>query len=235
MAAESTMAGDEAVTGEQYETLVRDRLEFGANEEEVVAQLVGFGMTPPRARAMVDRMAKQVTPRFGAGRARTTPGAASSGKATQTRSARYPQASDGSVTMAIVGAFAAALMGGIVWGLVAKFTGYEIGFIAWGIGAAVGYGALMFSQGARGSDVQIAAVAASVFGIFFGKYLTFIVIWNEYMVEDLGGGGGLEQLTVTSGLSLYLQNIGAMLGLLDVLWIFLAVSTAWKLVGEAQD
>lgn len=137
--------------------------------------------------------------------------------------------------MAMAGAFIGALIGGLVWGLIAKLTGYESGFVAWGIGGAVGYGALVLSNGAKGSNVQVAAVAASVFGIFLGKYLSFITVWNELMAEGLDTEAAEMQLSVLSGLPIFMEFIGEMVGPLDALWVFLAVSTAWKMVGESSD
>jgi signal peptidase I len=120
----------------------------------------------------------------------------------------------GSFGLAALAAVVAAAAGAIGWGLVVRWTDYEVGIAAWGVGALVGYAVLAGAGGRKSSDLQVLAVAGALVGVLGGKYLAFAFA---------------NELPTLSGdtLSLFLDNVGPLFGLFDLLWIGLAVATAW--------
>lgn len=134
----------------------------------------------------------------------------------------------GSMLPAMVGGMIGAVIGGVIWGLIATASGYEIGWIAWGVGWLAGVGVVLFAGGRRGRPLQFVAVAAAVLGLLIGKYFTFFAALKQYMGAELGVEAVAEMSMFSVGV---IQMFGANLTLLvngfDMLWIFLAVATAW--------
>ena len=147
--------------------------------------------------------------------------------------------------MVTAGAAVAALLGAGAWALIAAATGYELGLVAWAIGGLSGFGAVMFANGHADGRIQLIAVVASLGGILMGKYLSFLSLYNdmaaqlsgedlaflEDLADDPGVGLQLTELSFSTGFPTFMEW-GMMLGLFDVLWIFLAVSTAWKIAAQ---
>jgi signal peptidase I len=119
-----------------------------------------------------------------------------------------------SLLLPLLAGLVAAVAGGIAWGLIVEWTSYEIGIAAWGIGALVGYAVLAAAGGRKAQQLQVIAVVWALLGIVLGKYLAFA------MVNDLA---------VLSGdtFSFFRDDLGRLFGLFDLLWIGLAVATAW--------
>ena len=127
---------------------------------------------------------------------------------------------------------AAAVVGGVVWGLIVKTTEYEVGFVAWGIGWLCGTAAVFGARGRRGLPLQVTAVAAALLGILVGKYLSFVWSFNDAAEEE-----GLPiSLGLLSGDSfdLFTDREGGVWSWFDLLWIGLAVFTAWRLTQRAE-
>jgi len=132
----------------------------------------------------------------------------------------------GSALAAFVAALLAALAGAAVWALVVKTTEYEIGALAWGIGLASGAAAVAVAR-RRTPGVQVAAVAAAAIGILVGKYLTFALVVQEQSGAPIG-------LFSTEMRSLFRDNLDTVFALYDLLWIALAVGSAWYLVRPGE-
>jgi hypothetical protein len=131
-----------------------------------------------------------------------------------------------------VGGLLGAVVGGIVWGLILQFTEYEVGYVAWGIGLLCGWAVGYFSLGGRGLIFQLVAIISSVFGIFLGKYYGFYVILKEIVAEDYGA----EAATEISVFSLdvfffFIESLTELASFYDILWVGLAVYTAWRMLG----
>jgi signal peptidase I len=114
----------------------------------------------------------------------------------------------------VLAGLVAAVAGGLAWGLLVEWTGYEVGIAAWGVGALVGYAILAAAEGRKASELQVAAVMLALLGVLLGKYLAFA------FVNDLGA---LSGDTVT----FFRESLSQLFGLFDVVWIGLAVATAW--------
>jgi signal peptidase I len=117
------------------------------------------------------------------------------------------------LALPLLAGLVAAAAGGLAWGLVVEWTGYEIGIAAWGVGVLVGY-AVLAVAGRKALELQVAAVALALLGVLLGKYLAFA------FVNDLGALSG-------DTVSFFRDNLGQLFGLFDLIWIGLAVATAW--------
>jgi signal peptidase I len=119
-----------------------------------------------------------------------------------------------SLALPVLAGLAAAIAGGLAWGFLVDWTGYEVGIAAWGVGALVGYAVLAAAGGRKSVELQVAAVVLSLLGVLLGKYLAFA------FVNDLGA---LSRDTFT----FFRDNLSQLFGLFDLVWIGLAVATAW--------
>jgi len=103
----------------------------------------------------------------------------------------------------------AALVGGGVWAGLAIGLSVEIGWVAWGIGVLCGFAVSKLGRG-HGNIFQVMAVVCSLLGIAIGK-LAFV----------LSAGGSIG-------------DIGLTLGLMDLLFVGLAVASAWQIAGGGK-
>ena len=131
----------------------------------------------------------------------------------------------GSLVRAIAGGLVAAVVGGVAWGLIVKISDYEVGFVAWGIGFLVGTAVVLAAGGARGRHLQIVAVLLALVGILIGKYLSFALITQEE-AESFGASVGLFSGDM---FDFFRENLDAVFGLFDFLWVGLAVASAWRI------
>lgn len=121
---------------------------------------------------------------------------------------------------ALAGVVAAAV-GAAAWGVIVWLTNYEIGIAAIGIGLLVGWAVLMASGRRKGLPLQLVAVLASVAGILAGKYVTVYLEVREVVGDELA-------FTDPFVFQLLTTNLDAFFSLFDLLWIGLAVFTAWR-------
>ena len=126
------------------------------------------------------------------------------------------------LSLSITSALLAAIIGGAVWALIAILTEYEIGFVAWAIGGMAGYAVVFFAKSNVNMVHQVIAVIASLIGIILGKYFIFGYYYNE----SFSGIFDNEVLT-TFG-----ENFLAFFGGMDIIFVLLAVVTAWQLPGK---
>jgi hypothetical protein len=138
-----------------------------------------------------------------------------------------------SLVRAIGGGLIAAIVGGVAWGLIVKLSDYEVGFVAWGIGFLVGTAVVLATGGAKGRRLQIVAVVLALVGILIGKYLGYALIVQEE-AESFGASIGLFSGDM---FRLFREDLDAIFGLFDLLWVGLAVFTAWRTpqVEEAES
>jgi signal peptidase I len=130
---------------------------------------------------------------------------------------------------ALAAALVAALAGAVAWGLVARWTDYEVGALAWGIGFVAGL-AVVQAAGSRSTPVhQAVAIGAAFVGVLVGKYLAFAFVVQEQN-ELIGAEIGLFSGEMRS---LFRDSLGELFGLYDLLWIGLAVGTAWYMTRPA--
>jgi hypothetical protein len=144
--------------------------------------------------------------------------------------ARREQVRAASLLPAMLGGGVAALVGGALWALIVAGTGYVIGYMAWGIGLLAGFAVVHSAGGRRGVPLQILAVGASVLGIMVGKYLTFSYFLRQAIASRQGAEVAARIPIVSKGLVLVFVNVlPGMLSPFDLLWVVLAVLTAWRI------
>lgn len=127
-----------------------------------------------------------------------------------------------------LGALLAAVLGGGIWGWVVNLTNYEIGYVAWGLGALCGFTVIRCAQGQRGVPFQLIAVMSGLIGIGIGKYLSFIPGLKAWVTQDYGAevAASISALSLET-LRLFFLNLDKALSPYDILWVGLAVFTAW--------
>ncbi len=131
--------------------------------------------------------------------------------------------------LALLAGLVAASVGGVVWGYVVKLSEYEVGIVAWGIGLLVGFAVAVVSR-ARGPTLQAVAVACALLGILLGKYLSYALVLQEEADAqgvDIGLFSG-EMRTF------FREDLELVFGWFDLLWIGLAVFTAWRALQPAE-
>lgn len=136
----------------------------------------------------------------------------------------------GVLVPALLGGLIAAFIGGAIWGGITIWTGYEIGYVAWGVGLLCGFGVVMMSKGQRGMPLQIVAVISGLLGILIGKYMIVHNIVTTVVAEDQGAAAA-EAISLFSldMVSFFAANIGSVASGFDLLWVALAVFTAWSI------
>jgi signal peptidase I len=151
--------------------------------------------------------------------------------------AERPDPAGSLLAPALVGG-AVALGSAVVWGLVTRWTGREFGFLAWAVGAAVGASVAAATR-RDDSAVQWLAAGWALVGVIVGKYLAFAFLVRDELRAVLHGGigsgyptGALTQVPglVSSDLiTLFRQDLRDVFGGFDILWLVLALGSAWTL------
>jgi hypothetical protein len=118
----------------------------------------------------------------------------------------------------------AAIVGGVVWAFIVKLSDYEVGIIAWGIGFIAGTAVVFASRGAKGTRLQVVAVVSALVGILLGKYLSYAFVVQE-QADDAGVSLGLFSSDM---FRFFREDLDSVFGLFDLLWVGLAVFTAWR-------
>ena len=145
-------------------------------------------------------------------------------------SAAQEEYTGGVLVPALLGGLIAAVIGGAIWGGIGIWTGAEIGYVAWGVGLLCGFGVVMMSKGQRGMPLQIVAIISGLIGILIGKYIIVHNIVTTVVGEDQGAAAA-EAISLFSMdmVSFFAANIGSVASGFDLLWIALAVFTAWSI------
>ena len=131
--------------------------------------------------------------------------------------------------LAVLAGLVAAVVGGVIWGYVVKLSEYEVGIVAWGIGLLVGVAVAGVSR-ARGPVLQAIAVGCALAGILLGKYLSYALIAQEDL-DSIGIDIGLFSGDMWS---FFREDLDFVFGWFDLLWIGLAVFTAWRALQPDQ-
>lgn len=131
-------------------------------------------------------------------------------------------------SLAVVGAVTVAVVGGLVWAIIVVQSGYEVGFVAWGIGIFAGFVVAYLARGVTVS-LQVIAVLASGLGILLGKYVTFVHQLRVTADDLLSGAGGQFGYFGSNSCRLFRESLGDVFSAHDLLWIGLAVVSAWRI------
>ncbi len=194
----------------QVYAMVRGMIEAGKSDDAIVAELGAQGMAHDQAANIVHSVHGQV------GRSMSSTPITAQGS--------------GNILLATMLGAGAAVISGIVWGLITVTTHYEIGYVAWGVGLACGLAVSFGSGRAGGTALQAVAVIASLAGIAIGKYVAFVDALKTQITEEVGPEVAVQVTYFSSKVFATLfENLGSVFGLYDLLWVALAVSTAFKL------
>lgn len=121
-----------------------------------------------------------------------------------------------------------AIVAGALWGYLTIFTGYELGFVAWALGGVTGIAVVMFSKRNRRMSFQVISVVSSMIGITIGKYIFFYHSVKEIFKAEYGTETANDvSIASLDLLRVFLENLGTTLSGLNILWIILALLTAW--------
>lgn len=143
-------------------------------------------------------------------------------QAEQTVGARMP--------LAFAGGAAGALVGALVWAGIVVATDYAIGYIAVLVGFLAGQGVKLGAGKGRGQSLQIMAAGLAFGGLAVSKFFIFSHVFQREM-EKLGQPVGyLSQVTVNA----FLGSLGEMLSPFDLLWVFLALTAAWRVPAASK-
>jgi hypothetical protein len=99
-------------------------------------------------------------------------------------------------------------------------TEYETGLVAWAIGGLAGFAVARAAGARRGLPLQVIAVVAALLGILFGKYGTF-----AYFERRPGQAYWDREL-----IDLFFSNLDFVFDWFDLLFVGLAVFTAWRML-----
>ena len=193
---------------DDLEVLISEQLGSGKNRTEVVRNLVQSGMTESEVTQTVERVFSQMK-----------------------KTASEEEISGGALVPAILGGLLAAVIGGATWAGIGIWTGLEAGYVAWAIGLLCGMGVVMFTGGKKGMSLQGVAVVTSVLGIVIGKYGTYQYDYQQWLMEEGHGTSTVERFGLFSGgmMQVFAENLSAMMTPFDLLWVGLAVFTAWSI------
>ena len=192
---------------EKIYAFVIEQMKAGADNSAISQKLVEMGIDKGDAMELVESIYAQVL-----------------------KAAEEEQFTGSSIMPALVGGGLGAVVGGVIWGLIVIGTGYVIGFMAWGIGLLSGFAVVLFSKGRRGTPLQIIAVLSSVLGIAVGKYVTFFHFFKEAILKKYGAEIASNVSIFSEELIyIFIDGIGSMVSGFDILWVVLAVITAWRI------
>jgi hypothetical protein len=180
----------------------------GTEKEKIIEKLVQMGADSESANAVVEEVYKYAIDR-----------------------AKRERFTNEFLPTALIGGIGAAIISGILWGLLVILTGYEFGFAAWGVGFLCGYGVLLLTKGKKGAPLQGIAIVSSLLGIFIGKYITFFHFLKEAISTEYGAEiAGEISLLSKNLITLFINHLDAVISGFDLLWIGIAITTAWKLL-----
>ncbi|MDR0270442.1 hypothetical protein [Paenibacillus sp.] len=123
------------------------------------------------------------------------------------------------IVLPILGALLAAVVGGAAWAAIVALTNYELGIVAWAVGGLAGFTVAKLANKQISAAHQVIAVIASLIGILLGKYFTVGYLYTE----SISGIFDSEVMTV------FKENFSELFKAMDIVFIVLAVATAWQL------
>jgi len=181
-----------------YQAFVINQLKAGSSPGEITEMLAQQGMSKAQAGHLVE-----------------------STQALLVQLAEAEQVDGRAIVLGLLGGLLAAGLGGVIWAYLTVGTESEFGIVAWGIGGLCGIAVVLFARPKRGAPLQIIAVACSVLGILAGKYGTlYLLLADQPDVGDIS-------LFSPELISFFFEEAGEWLSGFDLLWVGLAVVTAW--------
>jgi len=130
-----------------------------------------------------------------------------------TRESRPPPL--GAVGLGLAG----ALAGAAVWTVISITAKYEVGYVAVLVGFLAGRGVRLGARGTVGKGLRGTAVALAVLGLASARYGIF-----AWLVAQHESVSPLDSRILPA----FAQNLGNLFTPYDLLWVFLAMTAAWR-------
>jgi hypothetical protein len=118
-----------------------------------------------------------------------------------------------------------AIIGGIAWTAIVIMSEYEIGYLAVLVGFLAGRGAIIPAGKGRGRPLQIIAACSAFFGLLISKY----AIFDYFLVQSMEGTITLENYLDPVIFYVFIASFQRLLSPFDLLWVFIAISAAWRI------
>lgn len=134
----------------------------------------------------------------------------------------------GGPVAAVLAACVSGGAGAIIWCVIVIVTQHEIGWIAWGVGALVGASVRFAAKEMDESIAGIIAAIGSAVSIVAGKLLLVFLIMQFLPVEEFDA-----ELVKLTSVQRFIRLFTDSFGILDVVFFFLAIGTAYK-IGASQ-
>jgi hypothetical protein len=186
---------------------VLERMKQGRSRAEIERDAAEAGLDSAEARRAIEKMYNAILAK-----------------------ARQEQPTGGAIQSGLLGGVVAAVVGGVAWSQLTYHTGSEFGIAAWGLGFLAGY-AVYFSSGKRkGRPLQIIAALCGLLGVFVGKYLSFYLVFVEYLADIDPGLADSYTMFSPEVFGEFFSSFTDFLSAYDALWVVLAVWTAWGIL-----
>ncbi|MEJ2760864.1 MAG: hypothetical protein P8126_04830 [Gammaproteobacteria bacterium] len=205
MTTENEISQTEAL--EKVNKFIFQQVKDGADKDTIIARLEETGLAGNQASELVNVIYPEIM-----------------------RAAKEQAFTTDILPLAVIGGVLAAVIGGAVWGEIVIYTGYEVGFVAWAIGLLSGAAIVFFARGRKGTPLQALAVVSSIAGIVIGKYVAFYHFLGIAIAKKYGEMAAAK-LSILSGdvVNYFVHHVSSMLGGYDLIWVALAVITAWRI------
>ena len=79
----------------------------------------------------------------------------------------------------------------------------------------------------RGLVLQVVAVLCALLGILIGKYLSFVWVLQNAAEDEFGEAVDIPVFSMDT-FDLFRDNLDTIFGWIDLLWVGLAVLSAWR-------
>jgi len=204
---EAGMTVTKKLTVEEIRSFIIEEMRYGQSKKNIIMALIDMGVEEIEAKRMFELIKGQAISILGRD------------KLTLSATIRTS-----------FGGIIAAILGGIVWGLIVIASNYEFGFVALGIGLLSGYSVLLLAREKKGITLKIIAVLSSILGILVGKYITYYHFVNEAIVKDYGTeAAAFFSIYSIETIELFIREISYMFSVIDIVFLLLAITAAWKI------
>src|SRR5688572_24763706 len=190
-----------------------------------VTRCVAEGVPPEQARAELER--NGIAPDQARWLVESAYGQAGSVDAAEPVVASEPYTAAVLPQAALAGLVVAAV-GGVGWTIQVAVTDYETGIVAWAVGGLAGFAVSLAAGARRGLPLQVIAVASALLGILLGKYGTFAYFFRE------AWGASPPAYWSSEPIDAFFENLDFSFGWFDLLWVGLAVFTAWRMLQPTE-
>lgn len=132
--------------------------------------------------------------------------------------------------VALLSGGAGAIVAAVAWAAIEVATEYRIGFVAVGVGWLVGQAVAKSVGPSRNQRLQLMASAWAVAGLVLARYAVFAHAVKQHL-DGMGMPVGYFNPVILSEFQIALPEL---VTVFDILWVGLAISTAWRALAPAD-